>query len=484
MHGEPTRPRLELADALVALLLALLGAAAARASFQERMLGDGAGLATFYARGDRLAYHFLFLPFCRLLAPLARWTAPGDPIEAARLASAAALGLGAGFSFLLARELGAPRPGALAAALLLALAPAALFFGTTVEVHALHLAASAGCAWLVLRLPWSRPALSTALAALLYGLVFWAHQLGVLLGPGWIALCALGARRAGRPLSTRALLLLVGPCLLLGIALASALANRLRYGAFWPSAEHELRILSDFSRPAEAWRFGWNGWLRGLALLLPAAAVGLARGTFARGERAALLLLILFPTAFLFAWGVSERGGYALGHAAFLAALAARAFPRAPWPAALAAAPLLLAQGLLGVRDVLTFGRGFDINDRVRLVAEHLDGGTFLSTVDNAPSITIYLPGATEINGGDVLLGAKRAGLTPGQTVDILLDHAREELARTGRLLVDLGFDTQRERAPIAARLPVLDPLVLALHDEFRTTTIEDPCWPLLIVER
>jgi hypothetical protein len=479
MHAEATRSCARPADLLLALVLALAGALFARWLFQERMLGDGAGLATFYARGDRVAYHFLFLPACRLVAPLAFWSS--DPIEPTRLVSALAYGAGAAFAFLLARDLGAARASALAAALLLASTPAALFFGTTVEVHALHLATVGGAAWLVLRLPWRRPALALPGAAALLALAFWAHQLAVLLLPGWLAWCAFAARRAGRALSPRFVLGVAAPAFFAGLLAASALANRLRHGSFVPSADHELSILSQFARPEGAWRFAWDGWLRPLAFLLPAALAGFARGGFEPGARRALALLIGLPTLFLFAWGVSEYGGYTLGHAAFLAVLAARALPRTK--VLLAALPLVLLLGSLALNDVRQHGRGFAVADRVELVRRHLAGGTFLATVDNAPSLTIYLPGATEVSAGDVLTHAAAEGLAPEATVSALLANARAELERGGRLLVDLGFETQRERAPIQARLPVLEPLVTALCAEFPTTRVDDPCWPLLIVE-
>jgi hypothetical protein len=212
--------------------------------------------------------------------------------------------------------------------------------------------------------------------------------------------------------------------------------------------------------------------------------VGLARGGLERGARTALLLLILAPAAFLFAWGVSEFGGYALGHAPFVAVLAAQAFPRRAARALLIAAPLLFVQALPSLRDLRMGQERFDVNARARLVGEHLQGATFLATVDNAPSITIYLPGAVELNAGEAMGRGVELGLSPPAIAEALLESARAELARTGRLVVDLGFDTQRERAPIALRLPVLDPLVAALRAEFRTTTVEDPSWPLLIVER
>jgi len=66
----------------------------------------------------------------------------------------------------------------------------------------------------------------------------------------------------------------------------------------------------------------------------------------------------------------------------------------------------------------------------------------------------------------------------------VLLEAARGELARTGRLVFDLGYETQRDRASIRRRAEILDPLREALEREFTTRRVHDRDWPLLIVER
>jgi hypothetical protein len=494
------------AERLLALTLAVAGAVVARLCFQERMLVDGAGLSTFFARGDRLAYHFLYIPVCRLLAPLAELLAPGDPIESPRLCSAIAFGVGIAFTWLFAcdvvwRRWGAPgaqawdrstgtSPGhdALIATLLVACAPATAFLATTIEVHTLHLATVAVASWILLRLPWRRPVLATAVAAVLFALIFWAHQMGVLIGPGWVLLCGLCSRWAGRPLSTRALVLGVGPALLLADILASAVANYLQNGVFLPNADEEIELIVAFHRLDDAPRFWWDGWLMPLAFLLPAAFLGLARGAFVPGMRVVLAVLCGVPLAFLFTWGVSEYGGYTLGHAPFLAVLAAGGVGylgtrlRAPVRWALVAV-VLAAQLGASAYIVVTRGRGYDVEERARLVAEHLQGGTFLKTAPNAPSIKLYLPDAFEIVADDVLIRALIDEREPDETVAILMGSARTELARTGRLLLDLGYETQTERATIRQRLPVLDALRAAMEREFTTTRVEHRDWPLLIVE-
>ncbi|MEM7305876.1 MAG: hypothetical protein AAF682_04365 [Planctomycetota bacterium] len=448
------------------------------------MLGDGAGLATFYARGDTLAYHFLFLPACRLVAPLAGILPGGDaadPIEATRVLSAVAAGVGAGATWLLTRELGAGALAGLLATLLVALSPAAAFFGTTVEVHALHYGVVALAAWLTLRLPWRVPAVALPLAAGLFGLAFWAHQLALLLGPGWILLCQLGRERVARPFAARTLLLVAGPALLLGALAASALASYVRYGSPLPSAGEEADILRDFARPPGAWRFLWDGWLFPLALLVPAAAAGLWRGGGVPRVRLALGLSCAFPLAFLVSWGVSEYGGYALGHAPFLACLAALALGSSPRGLALGAL-LVLIQAGLGIWNVRSFDRGWDVNERVELVREHLGGGVFAATVDNAPAVAAYFP-LTEVYLWEAVARASEAGLSEEEIVATLIAQARQYVEQLGRVVLDLGFETQHDRGPIAQRLPYFEPLAHALARELRTTRIEHPHWPLLIVE-
>jgi hypothetical protein len=481
-------PRATRAEVAYALAIAVVLAAAARLLFQPRMLIDGAGLATFFGRGDRLAHHFLYLPACRAVAPLARLVRPEDPIEATRILSAVAFGVGTAFTFLFVRELG-QRWSARAVAFgtfLVALSPAALFFATTVEVHALNYATVAFAAWATLRLPWARSGAATAGSAGLFGLVFWAHQIDLLLGPGWVLLCAHAARRAGRPLSRRALVLGVGPALLGGAVAASAVANWLKTGSMLPSADDELGILTAFLRPPEAWRFGWDGWLAPLALVVPFALFGFVRGfldagdTGERGMLVGLATLVFVPTAFLFAWGVSEHGGYALGHAPFLAALVTAGATRVN---ARLADLALAAQAALALALVLTVGRGFDVDARAELVRAHLAGATFVATAPNAPSITLYIPDAFEVVADDVMLRGHELGLSDADVIALVLASARAELARTGRLVFDLGYQTQADRTTVKRRMLVLEPVREALEAEFKTTRVDDESWPLLIVE-
>ena len=486
MHGEPTKRGVP-GDLAVALAFAVLGSAAFRLGFQDRMLGDGAGLATFYARGDLLAYHFLYLPACRLVAPLAALVPEpallggADPIEATRWLSAVAAGLGCAFTWLLARELGAGRRGAAFGTLLVAFSPAVVFFGTTVEVHSLHFATVALGAWLTLRLPWRHPA-ALPLAAALYALAFWGHQLALLLGPGWMVLCQLGRRRVGRPWTTRGLLLGVGPTLLAGALVASLLASVLRFGTPSLAGAEELDILTVFARPPEAHRFGWDGWLRPLAALLPAALLGALAGGIESLVRRGLLLLVGLPTAFLFAWGVAEYGGYTLGHIPFLGVLAAFAWGGGGNRRLVVGAVLVLAQGTAAVWTVRSFDRGWDVHERVDLVRRNVGTGLFARTVDNAPSMEVYLP-VTEVDLWAGVLLARDQGLDVAATVQVLLDQARAGVAEYGRVVYDLGCETQLDRGPARKRQAYFGPLAEALQAEFATRRVEHDHWPLLVVE-
>ena len=469
-------------DILAAVALSLVVAVFFRGIFQTRMLSDGAGLATFFARGELLTYHFLFLPACRLVAPLAILVPGEDPIEAPRLLSAVAAGIGCGFTWLLARALGAPRFGAAIGTLLATAAPAVVFFGTTVEVHSLHFATVAGGAWVTLSLPWGRLGVALPVAAALFGLLFWAHQISILLGPGWIALCQLGRARIGRPLATRTLLVGIGPVFLAAAAVASALAAALRHGTAFPSAGEELRILREFVRPDGAWRFAWDGWLLPLAVLVPAACLGIARGDLEPGARRALLLCIVFPLVFLVAWGVAEYGGYALGHAPFLACFAALAFPRATPRAITIAVLLFLTQAVLAAQKVHAFDRRWDPDERIELAREHLQGGVFVATVNNAPQLEVYFP-ATEVLLWEGVDRANRDGFSTLQIIELMKLQAHEHVQGFGRVLFDLAFETQDFPGAGPMMRPFAEPLARALEAEFKTTRIEHPDWPMLIVE-
>ena len=305
----------------------------------------------------------------------------------------------------------------------------------------------------------------------------------MLLGPGWIVLCQLGASRAGRPFAPRSQLILVGPVLLFGIVAASGLANFLRTGSALPSADTELDILSAFTRPPGAWRFFWDGWLFPLAFLLPAAAMGLAFGELERNAGRGLLYLIGLPTLFLFAWGVSEYGGYTLGHAPFLAVFAAQAFPRPTGRAIALAALLLVSQAALAMWAIGSFDRGWDVNERAELVRQQLQGGVFVKTTDNAPALTVYIDDIVEVPLWDAVVRAHDGGLPDEEIQALLLSVARTHVQANGRVVFDLGYDTQRDREAIQPRLPFFDPLVKGLTAEFKTERIEHPHWPLLIVE-
>jgi hypothetical protein len=275
----------------------------------------------------------------------------------------------------------------------------------------------------------------------------------------------------------------VAPALVLGLVVASGLAGFLMTGSPLPRLEVELRHLTTSNRPPAAWRFFWDGWLLPLAFLLPPAALGLARWEPEDNAHRPLVLAIVVPTVFLFAWGVAEYGGYTLGHAAFLAVAAGFAFQNPTRVSVTIAAVLLAAQATLGLGVVRSFDRGWDVNERARLVDQHLKGGIFVVTVDNAPSVTLYLDDVVEVVLWDAVVAAHRRGVSEEDIPELLLNAARENVQVVGRVLVDLGFETQHDREAIRARLPFVEPLVEGLEAEFTTERIEHPHWPLLVVE-
>ena len=152
------------------------------------------------------------------LAPL------GEPAFRMNLLSAILLGLAAGLTVVLVRQLAGRTSVAVAAGLLLALTPLPWRMGAFADPHTLHLALVAGL--LVLLVGWETPepgACARAAdrwlvaAAVLYGVMLGNHALTILLAPG-IALFVLavepGILRRPR---------LVGPCALVLIGTAVAL---------------------------------------------------------------------------------------------------------------------------------------------------------------------------------------------------------------------------------------------------------------------
>ena len=496
---EPRGGRIGGRDAALAALVALLAGALYAATQQTRLTGDGAGLAGFHVLGGTY-YNILWLPAAGLLETL---LAPQDPLGAPRLLGVLCGGLGVGLALLVARGFGAARRGAAAAALLLAVTPPLWFFATTIEVHALHFAAVGLCACLTLFAPWRRPALALALVAASFPLLFWTQQSSLLLGPGWVLLVQHARARKAAPFRWRTLLLGIGPLLLGMLLLAIAVANLVRFGRFDLSVTSQTELIREHFGTGRSVAIVWQEWAAPLGLLLVAALVGLARGGLGRHALAALAGLLLPPMAFFFGWGVFERGGYFLPSAIFLAALAARALdpllarpgagrsaasaPRAGVPGALVVAAAVLLQGWHARRTIGAYDVGFDVRERVALLDRLLpEGGTFVSTVEAAPPIAVHRPDVQEIDLWDFVVQAwlqTEGELDPGTVQGALLPHVERILAREGRVVVELGYRNQGNGRREELMKRHMEPLVRTLEERWSTRLVEDPWWPMLVVE-
>jgi len=164
----------------------------------------------------------------------------GEPALRMNLLSAILLGLAAGLTVVLVRQLAGRTSVAVAAGLLLALSPLAWRMGAFADPHTLHLALLAGL--LVLLVGWERRRLARAAgadrwlvaAAVLYGIMLGNHGLTVLLAPG-IALYLLavepGIIRRPRLVATCAVALVgTAVVLYLELPIRAAMGAPLVYG--------------------------------------------------------------------------------------------------------------------------------------------------------------------------------------------------------------------------------------------------------------
>ncbi|MCZ6596910.1 MAG: hypothetical protein O7B99_04655 [Planctomycetota bacterium] len=394
--------RLSRGDAALALVLAVGCALLFRATAQARFANDGPVLATlFVTEPEAVHWQVLYLPAARALAKVVVW---GDVFEPLRVLNALGAGIGVAASFLLARGLGVAGRQALAAAVLLAVSPCVWFFGTSVEVHALHFGMVGACACGTLFAPWRRPMLAGAVSALLLALTYLTHGTAPLMGLGWVLLAACGRARVAAPFLPRTLFLVVGPAFLGVLMLVVWSVKSWWSAAFDEPPTLELDLIRGYAEHTSSAAFLWTGLLKPLALLAPVVVVGLVvlgRSRAARDRRVAIACAaaIAPPLVFLTWWGVPERGGYLLGLAPFLAVLATAAFGRPSRGSLFVVAGLVLLQAAVAWTGKRGFDASFDPADRVELVHEHLADGGVLGTIGYlAPDISIWLPEVEEVD--------------------------------------------------------------------------------------
>ncbi len=357
-------------DPWVALALAAAAAFLLACLHQERLWDDGYHLYEL-CRRDGLPWWFTwhhpgYLPVARLLLALGPL---GHPFHDVSLASSLPAGGAVGAVYLLARRLGVGALGAFAGALLLASSPALVFFGTLIELHALHaFAVAAGL--LVVERAARRASRRTfplwAAAAFLPAAL--THLSAVTLGPGWLAFALHVRRRSadagrGRPEPHMALAARLAPGLALAFG-AAVLAAHLTYQRHIgrDGVGGSLAILAEFGEGLSAaylhsewWAPAPGLWLAlglgGLAALTPAG-----KNLLGPAGRAQLLLVALWllpPFLFFAGWGVVTEGGYLAGSLPVLALGATRSadLARVAPRAAAVALWLVLADGFaLGLR--------------------------------------------------------------------------------------------------------------------------------------
>lgn len=460
---EAESSKLCIRDWVVALFVTFGLAAFYRATFQERQYGDAALLVQAFLRYlDGLGQwgHVLYLPTAKLLDSV---LALESPVEALRLLSSLGAAASAGCVYLLARLWGARAPSSVVATLLFAFAPGPWFFGTTVEVHALHTACVGVCTLVALLAPWRRGLAAALLVSAAIPLLFLSHQSGILLGPGFVLLARWGRLQSGaRAFSPFELWLVLAPLFLASLVGAIALA------AGWLDSSIPM-FLGGTGDTVQTFQSVldldavWGGWLVPLGAITPLFLWALVSRRLRGAGLVALLGLLVPPFLFFVVWGLAERGGYAMPSAMLLAAAGALALEtplRARW--AIAGA-LLVLQVALG----WTLIRGFDEprwRERNELrragVAEALpDGGALISINVHAQSIEYQLHRVHEVSLYELFATSARAGHGPAEFVGRCESLLTPFIDGSGALALDL-----EGRLFVAEKAPHLLPLAEGLE--------------------
>lgn len=484
-----TIPRNSLGLVLTELAIALLLAVAVGSLYSVTLLhriygNDGAMLAdwTTLPGGGYPQYHnVLYQPAARLLGlllPRNLVTEPGDPLWIAKSLSVVCTALGVAFTYGCCRRLGVLRWSSVGGALLLAVTPAIWFFATAIEVHAQHFALVSCGAWLTLLAPWRRPALATALCAPLFVAFALSHQSAPMLGPAWLLLAQLARRRSGQPALRLMPLFFVGCVWLAALLLGHLLVQWCRGRGFAFGIHDLAHTVSRWHRP-----FAPN--LLVDAVLLPLSAfvplallVSVSRAVPAllRGLAALLLLPLIASVVW---WGIAERGGYLIGPAFVLAALAATWLgsfrPKVGVPLA---AGIILLQGAIALYQLRAFdAEGFNLEARVARLTTNLGDNRFvLSCNDNAPHLDIWLPDAHEEN----LITLIPPDIEPTLWLTLVQPELQRRVAQ-GSIVFDVSFERRADLPKFVAAC--MQALQSWLRATFTVTVLDDPSWPLWIVE-
>jgi hypothetical protein len=452
---------------------------------QDTVYGDGDQmLREFEHSGEdlRVWMHVLHLPAARVLRGLGVGDTAFETLRAVSVLSGAAA---AALAYVLARGFGCSRVAATAGSLLLALSPAWVFYSTTIEVHPLHAACFALAACAVVLAPWRRPWLAAALSALALPLVSLSHQSGPILGAGLLAMVQVGRERRGLPpLGWRALCMGVGSLYLAVLAGAFAWGAVLGGNTVGHQVAANVQQVAFFHESSELETFAAL-WLEPFYVLLPLVLVACACAWIGRWPAIAIGATVLPSLAFFTAWGVPERGGYALPSAVALAVGVGIFFDRVPERrlAVRAAGVLAGVHLLLGLAWIRSYdGPASDDVTRVRTeVCRGALGERFVlyslnfrfQPVDGAPD-------AREVNFYPDLLRAAVDGTRPERFAEEVVARIAADVACAGG---SVGLDLSYREILLRRRsewIVYMDALVALLEERYWLQRVEHPRWPLV----
>ncbi|HEU4418077.1 MAG TPA: hypothetical protein VFT55_04015 [Planctomycetota bacterium] len=482
---EQARPGCHRRDVAIALLLGIATAALYATTRLGRIYGnDGAWLADWFAFPERPRYHyhnFLYLPAASCLQAVlpAGLLAPADdPLAALEVLSQLCGAIGTALTYLCCRRLGAGHWASIAGTGLLAVSPVLWFFSSAIELHTLHFAVVAACAWTTLMAPWRRPVLATMLTASVFWLPYLTHQSAPVLGPGWVILvqCARARSAAAFRLFE---LFLVGVALLLSLIFGLLLNNWLRGLGFALNLDTLVTTVGGWRREFTP-SIVWEAFLGPLFLLVPATIAALCLRRVDHWLRWCGAALLVPAVGCVLWWGIAERGGYLLGQSWVMAVLVSALASQLPRRVAIAGMLVLIAaQAWAGFRFVRDFDReGFQIAERVDRVREHLgDTGLLVSSNDNAPDMKMYLPGVEELNARGTL-SLVEIPLTAWFSEAYAFLQAR---VGGGKFLFDVSYQLRNDLPPRMSESASM--LEEAIRRDYRVTEFAHPSWPMWLVE-
>jgi hypothetical protein len=470
----------------VALLLVFHGLA------QDTTYGDGAPMLVVFAREGAyrvLWQHVLHFPVGFAL----RWLGVGDTaFESLRAVSVVSGAAGAALAYILFRAWRCSRAAALGGSLLLALSPAWVFYSTTIEVHALHAACFAFAACAVVLAPWQRPWLAAALSALALPLVSLSHQSGPILGAGLLAMVQVGRERRGlSPLGWRALCLGIGPLYLAMLAGAFAWGAVLGGSTVTDQVISNAAQVSFFHNHSEIETFAAL-WLEPFYVLVPLLLVACVSTRLGRWRSMAIGATLIPSLVYFTAWGVPERGGYALPSAVVIAVGAAALIDRIPARrvAGLVAVLLVGVQFLASLAGIRSYkGPVWDdvTSVRTEVFREALGERFVLYSLNFLFQPIDGPPDAREVNLYPDLLRAGVEGTPHERFAHEIVSRiaADVDAGAVERAGASVGLDLSYRRELLAARsewIAYMDALMALLEERFWLQRTEHPRWPVVLI--